>query len=259
MKIGFDAKRLFLNYTGLGNYSRTIISNLQKHFPENQYFLYTPKSVRNKDTEEFFDESKYTIRESTSLSKSYWRSFSIVKDLKKDNIDIFHGLSAELPVGIQKSGIKSIVTIHDLIFKFVKEDYKLPDRIIYDIKTKNACNNANKIITISQFTKKDLIKIYKIKPEKIKVIYLPISTNFEKKYSDDILIRTKNKFDLPKRFFLYVGSIIKRKNLRIIIEAMNIINKDELIPLVVIGNGKKYLHEITQLIKNILWETMWYF
>ncbi len=40
---------------------------------------------------------------------------------------------------------------------------------------------------------------------------------------------------------------------------MNIINKDELIPLVVIGNGKKYLHEITQLIKNILWETMWYF
>jgi len=250
MKIGFDAKRLFLNYTGLGNYSRTLVSNLQKYFPEHQYFLYTTKAVRNKDTEQFFDSSKFTIRESNSFFKSYWRSVSIINDLKKDNIDLYHGLSAELPFGIQKTGIKSIVTIHDLIFKFVKEDYKLLDRIIYNFKTKTACNRADKIITISQFTKKDLIRIYKLKPEKISVIYLPVSGNYTKSYPVDELIDIKNKFNLPERFFLYVGSIIQRKNLKIVIEAMDKTNKNELIPLVIVGNGKKHLTEIKELIKT---------
>ena len=250
MKIGFDAKRLFMNYTGLGNYSRILVSNLQKYFPDNQYFLYTPKAIRNKDTEQFFDSSKFTIRENNAIFSSYWRSFSIVKDLKKDNIDVFHGLSAELPFGIHRSGIKSVVTIHDLIFKFVKEDYKLPDRIIYDLKTGYACKRADKIFTISQFTKKDLIRIYEVNPENISVIYLPVSGIFTKKYSADDLIDTKNKFNLPDRFFLYVGSVIKRKNLRIIIEAMRTIDHEELIPLVVVGNGKKYLNEIRQLVKK---------
>lgn len=250
MKIGFDAKRLFMNYTGLGNYSRILVANLQKYFPDNQYFLYTPKAIRNEETEQFFDSSKFTIRESNSFFSSYWRSFSIVKELKRDKIDVFHGLSAELPFGIHRTGIKSVVTIHDLIFKFVKEDYKLPDRIIYNFKTKSACKRADKIITISQFTKKDIVRIYKVNPKKISVIYIPVSDNYTKKYSNRELISTKNKLDLPDRFFLYVGSVIKRKNLRIIIEAMNIIDREKLIPLVIVGKGKKYFDEIRQLVKE---------
>ncbi len=250
MKIGFDAKRLFLNYTGLGNYSRTLVSNMQKFFPENEYFLYTPKAIRNKDTEEFFDKSKFTIRENHSLFKPYWRSISIVKDLKKDKIDIYHGLSAELPAGINKTGIKSVVTIHDLIFKFVKKDYKPIDRFIYNLKTKAACRKADIIITISNKTKNDLVKIYNINPAKISVIYLPVSDIFSKNYPDRELYEAKTKFHLPDRFFLYVGSIIQRKNLKVVIEAMNTIDKDVLIPLIVVGNGKKYLLETIELVKR---------
>ncbi|HHH52955.1 MAG TPA: glycosyltransferase family 1 protein, partial [Bacteroidetes bacterium] len=162
MRIGFDAKRLFLNYTGLGNYSRTLVSNLQRFYPQHEYHLYTTKTTRNKDTEEFFDTSKYTIHECHYSLKSYWRSYSIVENLKNDGIDIYHGLSAEIPFGIDKSGIKTVVTIHDLIFKFFKKDYTLIDRMLYNMKTKYACNHADKIIAISKRTKDDILSIYGI-------------------------------------------------------------------------------------------------
>ena len=47
LRIGFDAKRLFNNFTGLGNYSRTLLANLSEYYPEQAYFLYTPRVVKN--------------------------------------------------------------------------------------------------------------------------------------------------------------------------------------------------------------------
>lgn len=250
MRIGFDAKRLFLNYTGLGNYSRIIVSNLQKHFPQYEYHLYTPRVIKNKDTEQFFDKSKFTIHQSKSSFKSYWRSFSIVKDLKRDNIDVFHGLSAELPFGLAKAGIKSVVTVHDLIFRFFPDDYKYFDRLIYDFKSKYACKSANKIISISEITTKDLKKLYSVNQEKISVVGLPTNEIFSKLYSDNILNNVKNKFSLPDKYFLYVGSVIGRKNLKIVIKAMSLIDESQRIPLVVVGSGKKYLEETKKIVKD---------
>ena len=250
MKIGFDAKRLFLNYTGLGNYSRTVVRDLQKYFPEHEYHLYTTKALRNTDTEHFFDKSKFTIHENHSFFNSFWRSVSIVKDLERDNIEIYHGLSAELPLGIKKSKVKSVVTIHDLIFKHFKSDYKLIDRTIYDFKSKYACEAADKIISISDFTKKDISKSYKINEEKISVVYLQINDRFLTKYGQEQLLEVKNKFDLSERFFLYVGSVIGRKNLKLVIKAMAKIESNTRMPLVVVGSGKKYLEEVKKMIAD---------
>ncbi len=250
MKIGFDAKRLFLNYTGLGNYSRNIVKNLQEYYPEHEYHLYTTKALRNLDTEYFFDKSKFIIHENKSAFNFYWRSVSIIKDLVKDEIDIFHGLSAELPIGIKKSKIKSVVTIHDLIFKHFKSDYKLVDRLIYDFKSGYACQNAERVIAISEFTKGDILKAYNISNDKIEVVYLPIDNRFSKKANQIELEKVKSEFNLPDKFFLYVGSVIGRKNLKSVVKAMSIIEVRLRIPLVVVGSGKKYLEEVKAMIKN---------
>lgn len=250
MKIGFDAKRLFQNYTGLGSYSRNIVESLQKIFPENEYHLYTPKAVRNTDTEVFFDKTKFVIHESKASFKSYWRSFSILQDLKRDKIDVFHGLSAELPFGIKKSGIKSVVTIHDLIFKYFPRDYKLIDRIIYNFKSKYACQNANEIVSISEYTYRDIQRTYGIEKEKITVVYLPVNNRFSEGIKKENLLELKSRFNLPEKYFLYVGSVNGRKNLKLIIEAMALIKEEERIPLVVVGSGKKYLEETKILIQQ---------
>ena len=250
MKIGFDAKRLFLNYTGLGNYSRNIVKNLQKYYPEHEYHLYTTKALRNPDTEYFFDKAKFIIHENKSAFNFYWRSVSIIKDLEKDKIDVFHGLSAELPIGIKRSNIKSVVTIHDLIFKHFKQDYNPVDRMIYDFKSGYACRNAAKVIAISEFTKKDILKAYNIGEDKIEVVYLPLDNKFSKKASQNELEKVKYEFNLPDKFFLYVGSVIGRKNLKSVVKAMSIIEPKWRIPLVVVGSGKKYLEEVKAMITN---------
>ena len=250
MNIGFDAKRLFLNYTGLGNYSRNLVANMQKYYPQHHYHLYTPATVKNRDTEIFFDTSKFTIHTAGTNFKALWRSFLIKKDLLKDDIDVFHGLSAEIPYGLHKTKIKSVVTIHDLIFRFFKNDYPFIDRKIYDHKTKYACRHADKIITVSKHTKEDIKKLYKIPSDKITTVYIPINENFDKEYTKEELKYTAKKFNLPPAFFLYVGSITGRKNLSTIIEAISTLNKDEYLPLVVIGKGKAYYQKIQKLIKE---------
>ena len=251
MNIAFDAKRLFLNYTGLGNYSRSLVYNMQRFFPHHTYHLYTPQIVRNKDTEKFFDESKFIIHTPGKKPKVLWRSFGIKKDLLRDNIDIFHGLSAEIPYGLDKTGIKTVVTIHDLIFKFFKKDYPFIDRRIYDIKTKYACRHADHIISISRHTTGDIMKSYAIGEEKISTVYLPLNPDFEKEYTFEELDAVKNKFNLPDSYFLYVGSITGRKNLALIIEALSMLDKNDYLPLVVVGKGKKYFTKIKYMIREL--------
>ena len=80
------------------------------------------------------------------FSKALWRSKGIVNDLKRDGIQVFHGLSGELPIGIRQSGIKSVVTIHDLIFLRHPEFYHWIDTKIYAWKFRQTIREADHII-----------------------------------------------------------------------------------------------------------------
>ena len=144
MKIGFDAKRAFLNDSGLGNYSRNTLNALKKYFPDNHYVLFTPEI-----TDELFKNYKNfdVISPDSSFSKifkSLWRSFSLSGQLKKHELDIFHGLSNEFPDGVHKTEVPAIVTIHDLIFMRFPHFYKSVDRNIYYQKVKYATSSAQK-------------------------------------------------------------------------------------------------------------------
>ena len=89
----------------------------------------------------------------------------------KRKIDIFHGLSNELPPEYTSKRGKSIVTIHDLIFLRYPQYYHSIDRKIYTYKFRKACENADKIIAISECTKRDIIEYFEIPADKIEVVY----------------------------------------------------------------------------------------
>ena len=143
MRIGFDAKRAFLNNTGLGNYSRDTIRILSQYYSNNKYFLYTPKNNNNPRLSFILDRKNTFICTPKSLInktlKTYWRSKSIVEDLCNNKIDIYHGLSHELPLGIEKTSIKTVVTMHDLIFMRYPHLFKTLDRKIYYRKKRSNC------------------------------------------------------------------------------------------------------------------------
>jgi glycosyltransferase involved in cell wall biosynthesis len=247
MKIGYDAKRAFYNNTGLGNYSRWLIKSLAYFHPENSYFLYTPKAKTNQRLNFLGDHGNIqTITPQSKFFTSWWRSKGIVKDLQRDGIELYHGLSHELPWGITQSGIKSIVTIHDLIFMRYPKQFGWFNYRVYLAKVKHACKVADKIIAISQKTKDDLIELLNIDADKIEVIYQGCDVAFKALKSDEQKLVVKTKYNLPDKFLLNVGTIEERKNLLLIVQALK--NTPIDVPLIVVGKPKKYADKVNEYI-----------
>ena len=251
MKIAFDAKRAFLNNSGLGNYARTIIKNLYSLSPDLKQYLYTPTFRVNDFYKEVSILQNVSINKPTGLFanifSSYWRSCTITKELIEKKIDVYHGLSNELPINIKQFKGKKIVTIHDLIFLRYPHLYPLLDRLIYRRKFYAACKHADVIIAISEETKKDIILYFNIPAQNIKVIYQSCDDSFYKNYTENEIQDVKNTHQLPTSYLLYVGTIEKRKNLLTIIKSLKQVKE---IPLIVIGKKTEYFNEIEQFISQ---------
>jgi len=241
MKIGFDAKRAYQNSTGLGNYSRSLLTALINQFPENEYFLFAPKATARFPVSDL-PNTKLITPEGfpDAFLRSAWRSRWVKKDLEKYGIEVYHGLSHEIPVGIQKTATRSVVTIHDLIHEIYPGQYSRLDAKIYQWKSRYACRNADAVIAISEQTKKDIIEHYQTPAEKIHVCYQACNPAFSVVYPENEKNAVKQKYVLPDAFFLYVGSIIERKNLLTIAKAMKILEGKTKLPLVIIGDGGRY-------------------
>lgn len=252
MRIGFDAKRAAQNRTGLGNYSRYVLRILSQQNAENDYHLYIPKQGHTPYLAEIPTLDR--LRRHFPLTwlwrklSSVWRVWGVTKDIKADGIEVFHGLSNELPLNIKRSGARSIVTIHDVIFKSYPQYYHWIDRKIYDYKFRRACINADRVIAVSQFTKQEIIRYYGIDDKKISVVY----QGCDPIYADDVapgkLAEVKERYALPDRFLLYVGSIEERKNLLLAVKALRLL--DENIKLVAVGKRTSYIDTIKQYIKT---------
>ncbi|RLD95170.1 MAG: glycosyltransferase family 1 protein [Bacteroidetes bacterium] len=248
MRIGFDAKRAFNNYSGLGNYSRYIISNICRFYPENECFLYTPKIV----DAELFNEPAGTIIGKPGgfwkKSGSLWRTFRLTQQLNKDAIDLYHGLSNELPYGIQKSRAKSVITIHDLIFMEHPELYKSINRNIYEKKVRSGTRVASRVIAASEQTKQDIIRFLNVDESRIRVVYQGCHRQFYSRVSEETMQNTHQRFALPSEYLLYVGTIEERKNLLKIVQALHHGNFD--FPLVVVGRKTAYFNQVKQFIER---------
>ncbi|WP_345953192.1 glycosyltransferase family 1 protein [Mucilaginibacter sp. PAMB04168] len=249
MNIGYDAKRAFLNNTGLGNYSRWLIKAMATYYPDNSYWLYTPKIKDNRHLGSLQSllNTKCVEPDNKFLS-SWWRTKGIVKNLKSDEIQLYHGLSHELPLGIQQSGVKSVLTVHDLIFLRFPHYYGWINRTIYKVKIKYACKAANRIVAISQKTKNDLIELLGVDAAKIEVVYQNCDRAFSLRQNDNYKTTVQKKYKLPKRFLLTVGTIEERKNLLLLVKSLQYTRGN--IPLVVVGKPTPYLDQVKAFIEQ---------
>lgn len=256
MRLGFDGKRATQNFRGLGNYSRGLIEGLLD-YSEEEVFLYTPP-IHDERAKRWLKENenqRLHIREPQSLISrklpSIWRSFGIVSDLKKDNLDLYHGLSHEIPVGVDGGKFKSVVTIHDLIFLRYPEFFPLIDRMTYKKKFSYAGKNADMVIAICEQTKRDLIEFLGVDEKKIIVHYQSCDPVFYemRDFSEQKSLMAKYSFERP--FILNVGAFEERKNQLALIEAFGKIANQVEQDLVLIGNGKKYLESCKKKVQDL--------
>ncbi len=236
-----------MNSTGLGNYARTLMKSLLDHFPENEYVAFTP-AIKEELGKELLSAEKMKVIVPPQILRgflsSWWRASMISEDIRARNLDVYHGLSNELPKRIPFS-TRKIVTIHDLIFLRHPEWYPFFDRNNYYKKFRFACRQADVVVAVSEHTKKDIMYFFNTGEEKIKVIYQSCDQNFLLHQSESALNEFKKSRNLPAKYILYVGTIEERKNLLTLVKALRKVND---ISLVVIGRKKRYFEEVNTFI-----------
>lgn len=241
--IGFDAKRVVRNATGLGNYCRTLLNDLSAVAPEEwQLRLYAPDAGRDELRSQVAETPRmryvYPQGRRLKIQRSLWRVNGIVDDLKRDGVQLYHGLTGELPRGLRRAGIRSVVTIHDLIFLRHPEYYHWIDTKIYTWKFHLACQEADRIIAISERTKQDVMELGGVSADRIDVVYQSCSPRFTAEVTPQQTADVRSRYSLPPRYVLSVGSIEERKNLIEAVRALQHLPAD--IHLVAVGKPTKY-------------------
>ncbi len=224
MVIGFDGSRAFVNdKTGTENYSFQLLKNLAKIDTENYYIvyirpslsMYTPGVLKEK----WADNFQFKVINWPRL----WTQAGLALQTFKDKLDILFVPSHTLPI-ISKPGIKKVVTVHDLGAEYLPQLHQVKQRLYLNFMTHKQLKSATKIIAVSKATKDDLLKKVGINPKKVEVIYEGVDQEFFKPVKNDVLVNSLKKFDLEKQnYFLFVGTIQPRKNLKRLIKAYSVL------------------------------------
>jgi glycosyltransferase involved in cell wall biosynthesis len=209
MTMGIDASRAFQKQkTGIEEYSYQVIKNLRDYLQNEQVILYLNPAINSKPD---FDlpagwEVKYL------RSPFFWTQARLSLEMIFHPVDVLFIPAHTIPLIHPQ---KTFVTVHGLEYEYCPEAYSFWQRFYMRRVIKNSCRWAKKIIAVSENTKKDLMKLYRIPKEKIDVIY--------EGYSNDNFKLNLNDKISNYKFLLFVGRLEARKNIIGIIRAFEIL------------------------------------
>ena len=220
MVIGIDASRAFAqNRTGIEEYSYQVIKSLMNELKEHQVVLY----IRKNQKADFKLPNNWKIK---AIKWPYlWTQVGLSLELLFHPVDTLFIPAHTVPIIHPEN---TIVTVHGLEYEFCPKAYSFWERVYMRLVIKNSCKWSKKIIAVSKNTKKDLINLYKVPEEKIKVIYEGTNLNQNKSI--------ENKDD---SYLLFIGRLEERKNILGIVEAFEILKEKHKIPhkLILAGNS----------------------
>lgn len=239
LRIGIDGRGIYKAIDGIGRYSLNLIRNLASIDQTNQYIIFKNRDIEKKIVDApNFHEIKVDFRH-LSLRTVLYFPFLI----KKFHLDVFHSPFFVAPLW----GIRNlIVTVHDLMVlnfpgffggrSYMKEkSASLYHRIFVPLSVRK----AKRVIAVSQSTKKDLVDRLYIEPEKISVIYEAVDDSFTRSYTPSQIEAFKIHKRLPGKFLLYVGNMKPYKNINLIISALDILRRKNMLEHKFVIAGKK--------------------
>jgi glycosyltransferase involved in cell wall biosynthesis len=214
MRIAIDARKL--HDFGIGTYIRNLLRHLARIDQTSEYVLLTAEA--DLGIAESLGPNFRTVLES-SPNYSVREQIHIPWVLHREQPDVFHAPHYVLPPAVR---CRSVVTIHDCIHLMFPQ--YLPNRAAYAYARGsmwNAARKADRILTVSEASKRDILHFFNVRPEKIDVVYNAIDERFWNLPSDEEIARVRERYQLAHRFVLYVGNIKPHKNLVRLIEAFD--------------------------------------
>jgi glycosyltransferase involved in cell wall biosynthesis len=224
LRIGLDALRALRNTTGLGNYSRGVLQGLHAVDPTLELHLYSPATPRPAYAA-FPAEVGGQLHLPPAVwqrrgFRAMWRTFRLGRAARRDGVDLFHGLSHEIPRDLPRTGLPSVVTFLDLIYHHHPEYFPAFDRRSYEWRYHWSAEHARAIVAISGQTRDDLVATYGIPAERIRVVPPARDPRFAVPCPEAARQAVRTRHGVPERFLLSVGTLEPRKNQALAIEAL---------------------------------------
>lgn len=237
MRIGIDARPLISKHlAGIGTYLDNVLRYISSEDHENTYILYMWSEP---ETQRCYGEN-FQIKIVPKSKGFVWHVMELTKAVKRDHLDVFWGTMYELPRKLR--GIRYVLTIHDLALlinpKWGGKIYALQ----LNLNVPRMARYANQILTISDSTKNDVVRICKVPAEKVHRVYLGGYDDQSRFVSPDGLVEVRKKHGIGERYFLFVGTVEPRKNIQSIVKAFNLVAQtDKTVELVIAGGmGWRY-------------------
>jgi glycosyltransferase involved in cell wall biosynthesis len=231
MRIAIDARKLH-DY-GIGTYVRNLLKQLARQERDDEFVLI----CRPDDCGMVVDLGP-NFRSVPDRSRPYSVSeqVTVPLDLRREKVDLFHEPHYVLPPLVP---CRAVVTIHDCIH--LRFPQYLPNRLAHAYARTflwAATHQAERVITVSEASKRDILQYFRIPPEKIEVIYNGIDERFWMPPDEEEVERVRQRYQLNDRFVLYAGNIRPHKNLERLIEAFYILRRGEFeqVKLLIIGD-----------------------
>lgn len=233
-RFGFNKKSGLPNRVGSSEFCFRLLNNLAKVDKKNEYFIYLPKTP----TSDMPRESKrwnYVV-----FSGKLWTFLGLSKKLleNKNKIDVFFSPTHYLPF---YTGKPSVISIMDVSYLHFQNLFKKKD--LYQLKLWGgySLRKSDKIITISESSKNDIIKAYGVSEKKVAVVYPGIKKGSSIEYSVLSMDKLMEKYGIKGNYILFVGTLQPRKNIEKLIEALAI-TKNKKLELVIVGK-KGWMYE----------------
>ena len=238
MRIGFDAIRALHNTTGLGNYARNLLRGLHALAPEHELHLYSPKPPAEQFRDlpaELHASLHLPSPKSQSPSPLPWRTFRLGREVTRDGMQLFHGLTHEIPRDLGRTGVRSVVTFADLIYEKHPEYFPRIDRWSYRWRYRWSARHADVLVAISGATRDDLVQCYGIDVSRIAIIPPARDATFSLPTDEAARAAVRARHRLPTEYMLSVGTLEARKNQMVLLRALASIGPTDVPPLVLVG------------------------
>ena len=210
MRIGIDARLLCEPLTGIGRYTKELCQALTAY--ADHLYLYTPKALPASQ----LDLSNTTLRSGRSrarIGKMLWSQSVLPWWAMQDEVDVFWGTTHRLPRFLPSS-MPRVVTIHDLVWKFAAETMRPTSRFLESRLMPPAIRAADRIIADSQSTANDICEVFPQARDKVRVVHLGVSELVDSEGIDSL-----RPLGIDGPYFLFVGTLEPRKNLRRLLNA----------------------------------------
>ncbi|MEX0870125.1 MAG: glycosyltransferase family 1 protein [Candidatus Spechtbacterales bacterium] len=251
--IGVDAHNLEGNRTGVGRYLENVLREISKEPDVHKKVRFTLYFKGEIPKDNFLQDPLFQlISLKTPAKTSFMLYFLFLLPFNgwRDRLDVLWFPSYMVPHTWRG---KSVVVLHDIIFERYPEVIPTRYRIPYRLFGKNGAKRSEKIITVSEYSKKEISELYKVKSEKIVVTSLGVDKMFRVVSDEDKISNVKEKYAIKKDFLLYIGQIFNRRHVDSAMKAYGrIAHEFPDLQFIVVGrNRTNPFIDIDQLAKDI--------